>query len=929
MRAEHSDETVRTPAADRSGSPSVAIRELEAEHESERRARERIVKRDEEAMHAQLEKRLLVHRGKHEHLRHISKSFTEIDADGDGRVSLDELRNHVLPPSGEITREDSQRFAAELFDESDLDADGMLTLHEIHKALDGLHADLDRLVRITSTNVISTAALPRATATENVERRMAADVPQHEGHRESMHGAADGILSAIAFSDGAVSVPSTPLRALASSFRSRAASPSPSSPSGHGHGHPLYRWIRGGSAKVYPTRGWRGSPKRMLVGSSHRPSQRWSDWAEQSDSQKFAAAEEASLSVMQRCELKCTKRLERKKYEFYRLMQNKTDQVAAVLCIFAAVIIGGGALIFTFATIVNAVPSDNVKWWPRPATCNGDGAHSECVSEEPEVYAVWNDFGSTAHNFFEAVWDAWLFVADPGTHAEFSNNYILRFFAMSQSIMGIILFTIILALFVEYITRLMNDLREGKSVVVEEHHVLIINWTDKSFTLIEQLCRSMEGDLEEAALHERCRGWCLCGRAPRRHTIVLMADRTSMSLEEATVRYNEARNGAMADKEVRDILQPRVCCRRVMPVDIVLRAGNPCVGTDLEHFGAAHTAAAIVVLAGSGNADEADAKTLRIVLALKSLSQRKVSAHIVAEVRDIDNSELIQLVGGESVITLTTHDVLGRLMIKCGRTPELTRVFQEIFGFKGDEFYESCALKDSPVMSVLIGRRFGDVLHLFTDAIPIGVYDADAIVAPAVANGRTQAQSTRMRSPGSALGSDEEEFKIRLKPDDDYILKPEDRIVVIAEDQRWIDTPPAMMPPHLLRGPEHAPVVGKILRLIPEKIMICGWRRDLQDVIDQLDQLVPAGSELHVRRVPILSCMAASCSHSSQRYLAPLSFCSSSVQLMCEVPIVQRNAKFLEGGLDTATLKNLRIVCVGVARARACISCHWSRAHSH
>ena len=343
MRADPA-EFVGVPTVDRSGSPSVAIRALEAEHETERRARERIVKRDEEAMHAQLEQRLIAHRGKHEHLRHISKSFTEIDTDGDGRVSLDELRNHGPPPSGEITHEDSQRFAAELFDESDLDADGMLTLHEIHKALDGLHADLDRLVRITSTNTIAKAALPRANVAAGVDRRVAAD--RHEGHRESMHGAADGVLSAIAFSDGAASVPSTLSGASVSPHRravaaSTSSSPSSSSPSSHGRGHPLYRWIRGGSAKVYPT-GWKGSPKRTLVGSTHRPSQRWSDWAEESKSQKFAAAEEAALPVMQRCELKCTKRLERKKYEFYRLMQNKTDQVAAVLLIFAAVIIGGG-----------------------------------------------------------------------------------------------------------------------------------------------------------------------------------------------------------------------------------------------------------------------------------------------------------------------------------------------------------------------------------------------------------------------------------------------------------------------------------------------------------------------------------------------------------------------------------------------------------
>ena len=328
---------------------------------------------------------------------------------------------------------------------------------------------------------------------------------------------------------------------------------------------------------------------------------------------------------------------------------------------------------------------------------------------------------------------------------------------------------------------------------------------------------------------------------------------------QVTVRYNEARNGAMADREVRDILQPRVCGRRVMPVDIVIRAGNPCVGTDLENFGAAHTAAAIVVLAGSGNADEADAKTLRIVLALKSLPKTRVTGHIVTEVRDIDNSELIQLVGGDSVITLTTHDVLGRLMIKCGRTPELTRVFQAIFGFEGDEFYESCTLKDSEVMNCLIGKRFGDVLHLFTDAIPIGVYDASR-TQDNVAGGGKKLAGMRMKRPStfgasdlrspsrsrSQIGIEAEQFKIRLKPDDDYVLKADDRIVVLAEDQRWIDTPPSLAPPTLVRGPELVPYTGIAPKKHAEKIMICGWRRDLQDVIDQLDQLVAPGSELHV-----------------------------------------------------------------------------------
>ena len=544
-------------AAERSTSPSIVI--LEAAEETESRARAVLVEKEADAAQSNLERRLEAHRQKHQHLKHISSSWAEIDTDADGRISLDELRGRG-PANMDL--ETSHRFSSQLFDASDLDADGYLSKAEVDRALEGLHADLTALVsqaqqmtpRGTANDpavasLVSPAAAGSGGGIELVKRAAAAatprgtaadpgvvvavstfagpgarafGTPEHSTHRESLHAAADGVLGAVAFAHG-----------------DQGAAGSVASPNGtKRRHHPMYHWFSGGGGGGASASS-RARHRRSMVGSSHRPSQRWADDDDETSERSFSGmdgedGDANSLSCVRRCIQRQRKRLERKQYEFYRLMQNKTDQVAAVLLIFGVVILGGGFIFFTAATIVNAVPLDDAKWWPRPATCNV--ANGPCSAYEPEVGVVWTSFSDSFHHLLEAVWDAWLFVADPGTHAEFSRNYVLRAFAMLQSILGIILFTIILALFVEHITRLMNDLREGKSVVVEEHHVLIINWTDKSFTLIEQLCRSMEGDLEEAALHERCRGWCLCGRPARRHCIVLMADRDQTSLAE--VRFS-------------------------------------------------------------------------------------------------------------------------------------------------------------------------------------------------------------------------------------------------------------------------------------------------------------------------------------------------------------------------------------------------------
>jgi hypothetical protein len=71
---------------------------------------------------------------------------------------------------------------------------------------------------------------------------------------------------------------------------------------------------------------------------------------------------------------------------------------------------------------------------------------------------------------------------------------------------------------------------------------------------------------------------------------------------------------------------------------------------------------------------QSDAKALRIVLSLSGVPGG-LRGHVVVEMGDIDNENLVKLVGGsDKVETVVAHDVIGRLMIQCARQPGLAQV---------------------------------------------------------------------------------------------------------------------------------------------------------------------------------------------------------------------------------------------------------------
>uniref|UniRef100_A0A0D6R3B5 RCK N-terminal domain-containing protein n=1 Tax=Araucaria cunninghamii TaxID=56994 RepID=A0A0D6R3B5_ARACU len=264
-----------------------------------------------------------------------------------------------------------------------------------------------------------------------------------------------------------------------------------------------------------------------------------------------------------------------------------------------------------------------------------------------------------------------------------------------------LIFAMMLGLVSDAISEKVDSLRKGKSEVIESNHILILGWSDKLGSLLKQL----------AIANQSVGGGVVVVLAER--------DKEEMELDITKLEFD------------------------FMGTSVICRSGSPLIMADLKKVSVSK-ARAIIVLATDGNADQSDARALRVVLSLIGVKEG-LRGHVVVEMSDLDNEQLVKLVGGELVETVVAHDVIGRLMIQCALQPGLAQIWEDILGFDSAEFY----IKRWPQLD---GKRFEDVLISFPNAVPCGV---------------------KISAEGG---------RIRLNPDDDYMLKEGDEVLVVAED---------------------------------------------------------------------------------------------------------------------------------------------------
>jgi voltage-gated potassium channel Kch len=280
-------------------------------------------------------------------------------------------------------------------------------------------------------------------------------------------------------------------------------------------------------------------------------------------------------------------------------------------------------------------------------------------------------------SFGEAFWQSLLRILDPGTFSG-DNGWFLRVVMLIVTLIGISIAAVLIGLIASGIEQRIDDLRRGRSKVLESGHTLILGWSPRIHTVVEELC--------------------LANANQKRPVIVVLAKQEK--------------------EEMEDELSSRVASFH--NTRIVCRTGDPANLHDLR-IASAPEARSIVVL-GQGHVEaDADADVVKAVLgALHVLQDSDVP--IIAEVDDAETSWALREAGGERVLTVRASDVIARITAQACRQSGLSAVCQELLDFDGDEIY----FQQVPD---LVGHTFGDALLAFEQSTIIGLRRPDGSVA--------------------------------------------------------------------------------------------------------------------------------------------------------------------------------------------------------
>jgi len=283
--------------------------------------------------------------------------------------------------------------------------------------------------------------------------------------------------------------------------------------------------------------------------------------------------------------------------------------------------------------------------------------------------------GGEPLSFSEAAWESLMRTLDAGTMGG-DTGWGFRLVMFAVTLGGVFIISTLIGVLTSGIEGKLEELRKGRSRVVETDHTVILGWSQQVFSIISELA--------------------IANANRPRSCIVILADRDKVEMED----------------EIRDKVGPTGKTR------IVCRTGQPVEPADLE-IASLHTARSIIIL--SPDEGDGDAQTIKTILAILQAPSRRAKAyHIVAEIRDPKNAEVARIVGRDEVELMLISDLIARVIAQTCRQSGLSVVYTELLDFGGDEIY----FKAEPRLT---GRTFGEALLAYEDSAVIGLCTRDGV----------------------------------------------------------------------------------------------------------------------------------------------------------------------------------------------------------
>ncbi|MGI5155616.1 CASTOR/POLLUX-related putative ion channel [Microbispora sp. CA-102843] len=245
---------------------------------------------------------------------------------------------------------------------------------------------------------------------------------------------------------------------------------------------------------------------------------------------------------------------------------------------------------------------------------------------------------------------------------------------LGASLGGIFIVSILVGVLAAGLRGKIEELRKGRSRVIESGHTVILGWSEQLFTIVAELLKA--------------------NASQRGSVIAILADRDKPAMEDAV----RARVG--------DTGRTRLVCR----------TGSPTQPAALDLM-SLNTARAIVVL--SPEQDDPDAQVIKTLLALAKRAGEHPPA--VASIAASRNMAAARLAGGPRVHLIDGDDIAARLIVQSSRQSGMSVVCMDLLNFDGCEIY----LRREPSLT---GRSYGEALGAYATASVLGLRTSGGVV---------------------------------------------------------------------------------------------------------------------------------------------------------------------------------------------------------